>query len=203
MHKILAVQIAILILVSGALGGMLVFTDVYDDVESAIVTRTCFSCIKMNPVSRLEFTFKTVDNQPHPDFVLNNLTDGPVFLVFGEDGCKACEKTNLILKDIFNVEFGEQELFYQTVEYSGKNISFFHINLDHSSDEMIKPFYVYDKDHCSGVPMFVIITVGNNSGEIQPYYTTAYATVSEAFFRKMISEGIDFYNKNRAGYIQD
>lgn len=159
----------------------------------------------MDPVSRFIFTFKTLDNKSHPEFILDNLTKhGPIFLAFRQDVCFACEVMEKNLKEIFNVEFGKKELFYQIINYSGTNIVFYHINIDDPYEKETEAFYVYDKDRRKGVPMFVLITLGNNSGKIQPYYMTAYSTLGKdndaerkAFFRDMISIGINHYIKNK------
>lgn len=203
MNKMLSVQIVLLVVFLGAFGGMFAYTDVYGNIKSTIVDTTCFSCIKMDPISKINFTFETVDDRPHPSFVLDNLTKGPVFLAFRQDVCTACDEIDPILKDIFDVEFGKKELFYETVDYEGSNVSFFHINVDHVSGEFLDSFFIYDKDKRSGVPMYVIITYGNNSGVIQPYYATAYSLLGqshqehrEKFLRDMISKGIDYYNRN-------
>jgi len=203
MNKLLVFQITLFLVFAGGFGYMMAYTDVYNDIKSTIVDKVCFSCIKMNPVTHLSFTFETVDNKPHPKFVLDNLTKGPVFLAFRADVCTACDEMDPILKNIFDVEFGKSELFYQTINYSGSNVSFFHINVDpgHSSGEFLDSFSIYDKDKRSGVPMFVIIALGNNDGTIQPYYATAYGTLSEKFLRDMISMGIDLYNQNILNYL--
>lgn len=210
MHKLFYVQISLLIIFAGAFGGMLIYTDAYDDIKSMIVEKTCYSCIKMDPISRTEFTFDTVDNLPHPSFVLDNLTKGPIFLAFRQDVCAACDKMELILEDILSVEFGKKELFYQTLNYSGTNFTFFHINIDNPYEKETDAFFVCDKDRRSGVPMFVMITLGNNGGTVQPYYMTAYGTLGtennkerENYFIEMISKGIELYNQNSADYKQD
>ncbi len=207
MNKMLTVQITLLVLIAGALGGMLLYTDVYDDIKSTIVDITCFSCIKMDPVTRIDFTFKTVDNQNHPGFILENLLEGPVFLAFREDVCGGCDKMEPIIQKIFNTYFEKEDFVYETINYSGTPVVFYHISLDHASDEMIEPFFVYDKDQRSGVPMFVMITLGDNKGQIQPYYATAYSTLGleknskrEALMREIIKQGIEYYNQNQEGY---
>lgn len=209
MHKLLFAQITLFVIFASAFGYMIVYTDVYDDIESTIVTTTCFSCIKMDPVTNIRFTFETANDAPHPKFVIENLTKGPVFLAFRQDVCTACDKMDPILKNVFGVEFGKKELFYQTVSYGGSNISFFHINLDHTSGEFLDSFSIYDIDLRSGVPMFVIITRGNNSGTIQPCYATAYSLLGESqeehrgkFLQDMVSMGIDLYNQNILDYMK-
>lgn len=205
MKKIVVLQISLFIVFAGSFVGMLAGTDIYSNIKSTIVDTTCFSCIKMDPVSEFVFTFKTLDDKPHPEFILENLTEkGPIFLAFRQDVCTACEVTDPILIDIFNVEFGKKELFYQIINYSGTNIVFYHINIDEPYEKETEGFYVYDRDRREGVPMFVFITLGNNSGIIEPYYITAYSTLGKdnnaerkAYFHEMISTGIDFYKKNK------
>lgn len=58
--------------------------------------------------------------------------------------------------------------------------------------------------------MFVLVTLGNNSGNIEPYYTAVYGKLGltsvggrKALFRKMITMGIDFYDENIVGYKHD
>lgn len=209
MRKLLVVQVSLLILFAGGTVGMIYYTDIYEDIQSTIVLTTCFSCIKMDPVTRLVYTFTTANNKPHPSFILDNLTKGPVFLGFRQDVCHACDEMDPIMEEIFNVQFGKKELFYKTINYEGSNVSFFHINLDHTSGDFKESFYIYDKDQRVGVPMFVIITLGNNNGVIEPYYTTAYAMLGfrhheqrqrERFLRDMITQGIDFYNQYEPKY---
>ena len=49
MKKMIALQITLLILFSGTLGGLITGTDVYNDVQRKIVTELCLSCIKLKP----------------------------------------------------------------------------------------------------------------------------------------------------------
>ena len=211
MKKIQVVQITLLIVSAGFFTSLFLYTDTYNEIKAVIVDTTCFSCIKMNPVTHFTFTFNTLNNQPHPTYVQDNLTKiGPVFLAFRADVCAACDKMDPILKKVFNVEFGKKELFHQIIEYQGSNISFFHINIDHASGEFLDSFSTYDRDHRSGVPMFVMITLGNNSGKIQPYYMTAYGELTGThndkerieYFDKMINKGIEFYQENIEEYIK-
>jgi thiol-disulfide isomerase/thioredoxin len=159
----------------------------------------------MDPVSEFVFTFETVDDRPHPDYIIENLTEkGPIFLAFRADVCSACEIMEPILMEIFDVEFGKKELFYDIINYKGDDIVFYHINIDDPYEKETEGFYIYDKDQRGGVPMFVFITLGNNSGSIEPYYITAYSTLGKeaeeervAYFDEMISVGLEFYKKNK------
>ena len=203
--KLMVIQVSLFIVFAGSFVGMLAGTEVYSNIKSTIVDTTCFSCIKMDPVSRFVFTFKTVDNKSHPQFILDNLSEhGPIFLAFRQDVCSSCEDMEHILKDLFNLEFGKKELFYKIINYSGTNIVFVHINIDEPYEKETEAFKIYDKDNRGGVPMFVFITLGNNSGNIQPYYITAYSTLGKeteeervAYFDEMISVGLEFYKKNK------
>lgn len=207
MKNIVVVQITALILFSSALGGLFLFTDVYENVQATIVESLCFGCIKMDPITHLDYTFETADGQPHPQFILENLSTGPIFLAFREDVCGACDIMEPILQEIFNVHFEKEDLVFETVDYDGTPIHFVHISLDHSSGDIRNSFYIYDKDHRGGVPMFALISLGDNNGEIEPYYTTAYGTLGltsydgrRATLRRMITMGIDYYNENHEGY---
>jgi len=208
MNKLFVVQISMLVIFSGAFAGMLVYTDVYSDIKSTIVDTICLSCIKMDPVARFEFSFKTADNRPHPDFILDNLSKGPIFLAFRADVCTACEVMDPIVKDIFDVEFGLKEMFYQRVNLQGSNINFFHINKDPPYEVESEAYYTYIKGGKDAVPMFVMVTLGNNSGTIEPYYMTAYGTLGKAnykdreeFLLKMIDMGIDLYDTYYPKYV--
>jgi hypothetical protein len=199
MKKLFAIQIFLLIIFSVTLGGLLVFTDIYNDVKSNIVEQTCFSCLKLDRIASLDFTFDTVDGRSHPDFILDNLTKGPVFIVYGSNSCSACKITDSVIKQTLNLDYDDQELLFEIIDFEGYNVGFFHINVDEHHGEFLESFYTYDKDRQNGVPMFVIITFGNNSGVIEPCYTTAYGTLGSShgerrdFIINMIDLGLDKY----------
>ena len=207
MKKFTAFQITLMIFFSSVFVGMTVSTGVYDNVKDVIVTTLCLSCIKMDPITNFEFTFEKNTDDPNPSFILENLTDGVVFLAFRQDVCEGCDKMEPVLKDLFDVEFEKEELFYQQVDFDGENVHFYHINLDHSSGDIRQSFFIYDQDDIGGVPMFVLVSLGNNSGNIEPYYTAAYATLGlqanegrKAALKKMITTGINIYLENKDYY---
>jgi len=210
MKKMLTIQISALIIVSGSLGGMLIFTDVYEDVHSGIVSVLCLSCLKLEPITKIDFTFETAYGDPHPMFVLENLTNGIVFLHYSEDACLGCDIMYPIIQDLFNISFGKEDMVNEIVNLEGSDIVFFYTNIDHTSDKMKKSFPIYDKDHISGLPMFAIITLGYDNGIIRPYYTTIYGTLGLdndkdrfTFLSELIQESIDIYNQNKEGYSPD
>jgi thiol-disulfide isomerase/thioredoxin len=207
MKKIVAIQLSLIIIIAGVGGSMLVFTDVYDSIHDTIVSTLCLSCIKLDPVSRLEFVFETANGEEHPDFVLENLTKGPIFIEYRSDVCLACDMMAPIIKEIFHLSFEKEETLYELVNFNGSNINFYHINLDHASEIQKNSFSIYDKDHRQGVPMFVVITVKYNRGIIEPCYTAAYGTLGlpteeerRDMIINMIEDGIKLYEQNHEGY---
>jgi hypothetical protein len=207
MRKMLALQITALLIVSGALGGMIFVTDAYEEVQSRIVSVLCLSCIKLEPKTTQNFTFDTADNAPHPNFVLENLTKGPVFLHYSQDICAACEVMFPIVKQIFGVEFEKQDMFLKKVAFDTSNITYIYINLDHTLKFLGDSFPVYDKDDIGGLPMFIVVTLGYDHGTIKPYYTALYGTLNAptdqqrtAILEEILQESLDIYEQNKEGY---
>jgi len=207
MKKIAAVQLALVILIAGAGGGMLLYTDIYDNIHDTIVSTLCLSCIKLDPVSRLDFVFETANGEDHSEFVLENLTKGPLFIEYRSDVCAACDIMAPIIKEIFHLSFEKEDTLYELVNYNGTDVHFYHINLDHASKIQKDSFPIYDKDNRMGVPMFVVITVKYNRGVIDPCYTAAYGTLGldtkeerRDLITDMIDDGIKLYAQNHEGY---
>lgn len=207
MRKMLVLQLTALIIVSSTLGGMFLATEVYDEVQSRIVLVLCLSCIKLEPKTISIFTFNTVDQAPHPSFVLENLTKGPVFLHYSEDVCAGCEIMFPIVKRLFNEEFEKQDMFWNTVRFENANVTHIYINLDHTTKDLEDSFPIYDKDDIGGLPMFTIVTLGYDHGQIRPKYTTLYGTLNvnndqERFdlLAELIHESITMYDQNKNGY---
>ena len=205
----LTLQITAVILISGALGGMLLFTDVYDDVHSQIVSVLCLSCIKLQPKTELDFTFATANGEPHPAFVLENLTRSPMFLFFSEDACQACDIMEPVIKQLFSVDFEKTELFYETVSFNGANITVVYMNIDHAPAEYRASLARYDKENISGLPMFTLITLGYDHGVVRPYYASVYGTLDpdtdeerKTLLTKIVLDGIDLYTQNHEGYTK-
>lgn len=207
MRKFLALQISALLIVSGALGGIFFASNAFEEVRSRIVLVLCLSCIKLEPKTVRNFTFATDNNAPHPAFILENLTKGPIFLHYSEDVCEGCEVMFPIVKSLFHVEFEKQDMFWRTVLFNSTNITYIYVNLDHTTDVLENTFSLYDKDDIGGLPMFVIMTLGYDHGIVRPYYTTVYGTLNvptdadrTALLTELLHESIDLYNQNKAGY---
>jgi hypothetical protein len=209
MKKMVVFQISTMLIISGGLLGMFIFTDVYEDVQSNIVLVLCLSCMKLEVKTIKEFTFDTANGKPHPDFVLNNLHKGPVFLHYSENACPGCDIMFPIIKNFFNVEFRKNDIFNETVYFQNSNISYFYIYRDNSSlsQEMKDSLQIYDKDHVHGLPMFSVVTLGYDRGIVRPYYTSLYGTLGFDNDQERINllmdtmqESIDLYNQNFDGF---
>jgi len=210
MRKFFALQVCALVVVSGALGGIFAFTPVYDEVRSGIVLVLCLSCLKLEPKTIADFTFETAHNQPHPEFVLENLSHGPVFLHYSGDACAGCDVMYPVILDLFFINFGKQDMFHTLVTFENSTVAYIYVNIHHTIDELRIAQPIYDKDHIGGIPMFTIVTLGYDNGKVKPIYTTLYGTLTTygcdtdlqrlVFLQQLIRESIDMYNENEAGY---
>jgi len=212
MKKMLVLQVITLLLISGALGGMFVCTNVYDDVRSGIVLVPCLSCLKLEFYTIIEFTFDTAKNAPHPNFVLENLTrhEGPVFLEYGGDSCDGCVTMHPVITQLFHVEFGEKEMFYKTITFENYNVTFIYVNIHHTTDNLKNSKQVYEKDGGAGIPMFSVVTLGYDNGIIRPYYVTLYGTLiaygcdtnekRATYLTEILHESIEMYKQNKEGH---
>ncbi len=212
MKKMFAVQVVASLLVSGALAGMFAFTPVYTEVRSGIVLVLCLSCLKLEPNTATDFTFETADNVPHPSFILENLSKGPVFLHYSGDACAGCDIMYPVIEELFSVSFGKQDMFHTLVTFDNATVGYIYVNIHHTIDELRDAQVIYDKDHVNGIPMFTIVTLGYDNGIVKPKYTTVYGTLATfgcntdaqrlAFLQQLMKESIDMYHENKAGYHQ-
>ena len=207
--NLVSIGIALTILISLGFGGMLAFTNIYDEIKSTIVEVICLSCLKLNPKTTMEFTFETANGQAHPDFVLENLTKGPVFLHYSEDDCAACDIMFPVLKQFFSVEPQKGISYHTITAFKNQSVPYFYIYLDdeNTPEEWLNTFDIYDKDHIQGLPMFTVVTLGyEHSGDIKPYYTTLYSAFKEndeqriQLLTELMDEAFELYNENKEGF---
>ena len=210
MKKFFVLQVCALVLVSGALGGMFAFTPVYNEVRSGIVLVLCLSCLKLEPKTVADFTFETVNGVPHPEFVLENLSKGPVFLHYSGDACAGCDVMYPVIKNLFSIEFGKQDMFHTLVTFENATVSYIYVNIHHTTDTLRDAQSIYDKDLIAGIPMFTLVTLGYDNGKVKPKYTTLYGTLTTygaatdeqrlEFLQQLVRESIEMYKQNEAGY---
>ena len=210
MKKMFVLQVSALLLVSGALAGMFAFTPVYNEVRSGIVLILCLSCLKLEPNTAVKFTFDTINNAPHPDFVLENLSKGPVFLHYSGDACAGCDVMYPVIKELFSIEFGKQDMFFTPATFDNSTVPYIYVNIHHTIDELRDAQAIYDQYNVGGIPMFTIITLGYDNGDVKPKYSSLYGTLATngcdtdaerlAFLQELLRESIDMYKDNQAGY---
>lgn len=200
-------QISALIIVSLALTGMITGTDVYTEVHDGIVTVLCLSCLKLDPKTTVDFTFQTANNHTHPSFVLDNITDGIVFLHFSEDACPGCDIMLPIVQNLFSVDYEKEDMFSTILSYDNHSIAYFYTNIDHATSERADALEIYDQKHLKGLPMFTVVTLGYEKGIIKPYYASVYGTLGldtdqqrETFLEDILQDSIDLYTENQPGY---
>jgi hypothetical protein len=204
-NQLIQIAVAGLIVLSGC--AMIATTTIYDDVYTSIVQVLCLSCIKLEPLTSSDYTFETAHNQPHIDYVLENLKTGVVFLHFSEDACYGCDVMYPVIKDLFSIDFGKEEMIYYQLSYNNQTVHYYYTNIDHAIKERIDAFFVYDKDHIGGLPMFTIATVGYDSGIIKPYYTSLYGTLNIntdekrlEFLQSIMQESLQLWDENHVAY---
>jgi hypothetical protein len=208
--KFISLMIVTAVIAVG-IGDMIVEHDTWELVHGTIVSTLCLSCIKLDPVSRLEFVFETGTGEDHPEFVLENLTSGIIFIEYRSDVCKACDDMAPIIKEIFNLKFEKEDTLYERVNYQSHHeeavVNFYHINLDHANQIQKNSFNIYDYNQVKGVPMFVVITVKYDRGTIRPCFTNAYGTLGKETYEErkemvegLIEDGLNLYEQNSEGY---
>ncbi|MDH7506878.1 MAG: hypothetical protein QHH15_03720 [Candidatus Thermoplasmatota archaeon] len=206
---VVSIGITLVICISVGFSAMLIFTDVYNEVKFKIVDVICLSCLKLNPKTSMDFTFETANGQAHYDFILENLTKGPVFLHYSEDDCPACDIMFPVIKEFFNIELQKEKLYYTVTTFKNQTVPYIYIYLDdkNTSEQWLNTFYIYDKEHIQGVPMFTVITLGyEHGGNIKPFYTTLYGAFKNnneeriQTLTELMDEAFRLYNENKAGF---
>ena len=190
-------------------------TDVYDEVQRKIVEELCLSCIKLKPNTIKEYRFETANGIPHPKFILENLSKGPVILDYRITFCPGCEDLeNNILSKVFDTSFPNPlqddeeteipDLLYIEREFKNTNVTFIHFNTDDENSIDVPPDGIYAKSRNvydvvgdQGNPMVVFITYGYNHGFIEPFYCTLYDIESEKELLDLIYESVDLYNEHK------
>ncbi len=210
MKKFFALQVCALVLVSGSLGAMFAVTPVYDEVRSGIVLVLCLSCLKLEPKTIADFIFETANTAPHPEFVLENLSQGPVFLHYSGDACAGCDVMYPVIQELFSIQFGKQDMFHSLVSFENSTVAYIYVNIHHTTDVLRNAQPIYDKDYIFGIPMFTIVTLGYDNGKVKPKYTTLYGTLTTygaitdeqrlVFLQQLVRESIEMYEQNEAGY---
>jgi hypothetical protein len=206
MNKFKVIQISAILILAGALGGMMIETDVYGEIQRQITSVLCLSCAKLNYKTVVEFQFETANGIDHPHFVLENLTKGVVFLHYSADACHGCDIIEPMIKDFFDVEYDKQEMFYAITTFEDSDIPYIYNNVDHTTREMQDSYHIYDVDGQGARPMIVFVTLNYDRGTIRPYYAPVYGTFGDTdkqrvdFLTNALQNSIELYNEFKSGY---
>ena len=165
MEKLIVAQVVVLLIVTGSLGGMFAYTDIYDDVQAKIVETICLSCAKLDTNLPVAFTFETANGKDHPDFIVDILKNkGPILIQYGEKACAACEDMiyNLI-QPRFDIKFDKTISQGFDIDIGGLKFTYVYIYIDDpaTSQERVDSYDVYDIEYIRGFPMFTVITIEN------------------------------------------
>ena len=215
MKKIQILQIIIIFIFVISFFDILFTTDIYNEVQQKIVEELCLSCIKLKPNTIKEYRFETANGAPHPDFILENLSKGPIILDYRITFCPGCiDLENNVFSKVFNITFPNPleddedteipDLLYLEKQFRDTNITFIHFNTDDNNSLDVPPDGVYAKSRNvydivgdEGNPMVVFITYGYNHGFIEPCYSTIYDIATQEELLILIYESINLYNEHK------
>ena len=140
--------------------------------------------LSLNPYDpELDFTFETVENQPHPDIVLDELDHAPVFIEFtqNDENCPPCARLRPKVEEL-EEEFSDNVVFLIinvntneiTKYYKGSK----HVELISDSEES-DIYSVYDLQNIAAghvaTPTFIIITKDkDDDGKTKPSFGVGY-----------------------------
>ena len=218
MKKIQILKIILLFVSIISFFSILFITNVYNEVQQKIVEELCLSCIKLKPNTIKEYRFETANGANHPDFILENLSAGPVILDYRITFCPGCiDLENNILSKVFNISFPNPleededteipDLVYLKKQFKNTNITFIHFNTDDEDSLDVPPDGIYAKSRNiydivgdEGNPMIVFITYGYNHGFIEPCYSTLYEIENQEELLNLIYESINLYNEHKTAF---
>ena len=157
----------------------------------------------------MEYRFDTANGEEHPDFVLENLSEGVVFLHYGADACHGCDIIDPVVQAFFNVEHEKEEVFFEMTSFEDSKVAYFYNNVDHTTQEMRDSYNVYDVGGQGARPMCTIITLKYDRGIVKPYFVSIYGTFGDtdeeriSFLTETMQASINLYNEFRSGYIPE
>lgn len=197
-HHFLGLILVVGFLVIGSAAGT------YGLLEDLMVA-PCLGCLGLYPNVELEFTFDTVEDQPHPDFVLSSLeTEGPVFIEFtqNDENCPPCARMRPHIEDL-EEEYGDSVVFYIINVNENENKKFFRndVEVESLTDNEEKEYYhVYDlKNIADGrvaTPTFIVITLDEDeSGNIRESFSVGYGEFKDEDAKKTkeeLAEALDY-----------
>jgi thiol-disulfide isomerase/thioredoxin len=157
----------------------------------------CLGCLGLYPNVEMDFRFETVDNQDHPDFVIDALKKSPVFIEFtqNDENCPPCKRMRPYVKELEN-EYGDNVQFF-IININNNENSIFYKNesiVEPIADSEENSIYrVYDvKDIAGGVvatPTYIIITLDVDiKSDVRPRFAVGYGEFIEESAKKTKDE---------------
>ncbi len=153
------------------------------DYNEKISVPKCLSCLGLNPKPEIEFTFDTVGNEPHPDWVIDSLKERVVFIDFSQKvGCPACDDMLPVILELEEEYEPETDFYILYLDLEDSNMTM---------AEKGKWFNSYDFQGKRGAPTFIIITLNeDDNGEVRPYFGEIAGKVSKNKLRDVIDDAL-------------
>lgn len=153
-----------------------------------LMVAPCLGCLGLYPNIELEFRFETVDDLEHPEFVLDQLTEGPVFIEFtqNDENCPPCARMRPKVKEL-EEEYSDEIAFFIININENEKAMFFN-NDEHvepvSDSEEEEYYQVYDIEKIAGglvaTPTYIIVTINEDEdGNIRPSFAVGYGEYKE------------------------
>ena len=167
-------------LIIGTASGM------YPVLES-LMEAPCLGCLGLYPDVELDFTFDTVDELEHPDYVLDALKDkGPVFIEFtqNDENCPPCKRMRPYVENL-EKEY-KDDIYFVIININEHEMSTYfqdehEVKASHADEDS---YHVYDLENIAGgriaTPTFIIVTINQDeNGEVRPSFTVGYGEFIE------------------------
>jgi thiol-disulfide isomerase/thioredoxin len=171
----------------------------------------CLGCLGLYPNIELDFTFETLDDKDHPDWILDELEDGPVFIEFtqNDENCPPCKRMRPYVHDL-NEEYNDEVVFFIININEHEIARSFEGETEVESSYNQEPIYhVYDIGLIAGgviaTPTYIIITLNDDFGTVKPYFAVGYGEFTEEDAEKTaesLAEALDYAKTMHHHYLE-
>ena len=209
MKKMVAIQVALLVVFAGGFFGMLATTDIYEEIHDNIVSVLCLSCLKLDSKTSFSYIETTANGEDIPAFLLTNLTTGPIFLHYSQDVCHGCEIMLPVVQEFLDLSYEKQDTISTKLTIKGQELTYYYINNDHAPDALATTFALFDTTGIGARPMFVLLTLDINAdGDTIVTYASQSGVLGEddyesqyAYTQTIVEEAISMWQSASEGYI--
>jgi thiol-disulfide isomerase/thioredoxin len=176
----------------------------------------CLGCLGLYPNVELEFGFDTVEDQAHPEFILDNLTKkGPIFIEFtqNDENCPPCKRMRPKVRELED-EFS-QNVYFMIINVNENEMAIKYKNEDRvedvTDDEESEYYHIYDRKLIAGgrvaTPTYIIITLDEDKNDkIRPSFAVGYGEYKNddaEDTKNDLSNALNIAIKNYDHYIDD